>query len=273
MQTKGSPIHHCSEEGGANYTTAKIMTYCCFVCPLRDYNAEDGGVEGKKIALQLLFEGAHEGVDTHTKQTHKHTYTHKHTNTACVPAVCTSSLLAGMINPVQSGKILTLNRKVLLRLREALIYLGTTPSTLIILVQVQAQIPLPPAVALCCDTHTHAHTQIKKERKHMQPAPIALRGCTYSVWVAQRTPDVTAVKDCVPRFSTNANNKPIANTNTCTQTEFVLKRPLMQHMFSCFWLFFLFLVPHQRILCLSSHTTMEEYSITNERVAFKYLIK
>ncbi len=72
----------------------------------------------------------------------------------------------------------------------------------------------------------------------MQPGPIALPGCTYSVWVAQRTRDVTAVKDCAPRFSTNANNKPIANTNTCTQTEFVLKHPLMQHMFSCFHLSF-----------------------------------
>ena len=66
-----------------------------------------------------------------------------------------------MINPVQSGKILTLNRKVLLRLQEALIYLGTTPSTLIIPVQVQAQIPLPPAVALGSETDTHTHT-----RKH-----------------------------------------------------------------------------------------------------------
>lgn len=154
MQTKGSPIHHCSEEGGANYTTVKIMTFCCFVCPLRDYNAEDGGVEGKKIASQLLREGARKGVDTHKTNSQ----THIHTNTAFVPAACTSSLLAGMINPVQSGKILTLNRKVLLRLREALIYLGTTPSTLIIPVQVQAQIPLPPAVALCCDTHTYTHT-------------------------------------------------------------------------------------------------------------------
>lgn len=51
MQTKGSPIHHCSEEGGANYTTVKIMTFRCFVCPLRDYNAEDGGVEGGKNSL------------------------------------------------------------------------------------------------------------------------------------------------------------------------------------------------------------------------------
>ena len=66
MQTKGSPIHHCSEEGGANYTTVKIMTFCCFVCPLRDYNAEDG-------ASQLLSERAHEGSDTQTKQTHVHT--------------------------------------------------------------------------------------------------------------------------------------------------------------------------------------------------------
>lgn len=73
MQTKGSPIHHCSEEGGANYTTVKIMTFCCFVCPLRDYNAEDGGVEGEKIASQLLCERAHEGGDTQTKQTHIHT--------------------------------------------------------------------------------------------------------------------------------------------------------------------------------------------------------
>lgn len=154
MQTKGSPIHHCSKEGGANYTTVKIMTFCCFVCPLRDYNAEDGGVEGKKIASQLLCERAR----THTQN--KLTNTHTHTNTACVPAACTSSLLPGMINPVQSGKILTLNRKVLLRLREALIYLGTTPSTLIIPVQVQAQIPLPPAVALCCDTHAHIHTHM-----------------------------------------------------------------------------------------------------------------
>lgn len=65
-----------------------------------------------------------------------------------------------MINPVQSGKILTLNRKVLLRLQEALIYLGTTQSTLIIPVQVQAQIPLPPAVAQCWgkkNTHTHTN--------------------------------------------------------------------------------------------------------------------
>lgn len=74
----------------------------------------------------------------------------------------------------------------------------------------------------------------------MQPAPIALPGCTYSVWVAQRTLAVTVVKNCAPRFSTNANNKPIANTNTCTQTEFVLERPLMQHRFSCFFFVFFF---------------------------------
>lgn len=148
MQTKGSPIHHRSKEGGGNYTTVEIMTFCCFVCPLRDYNAEDGG---DKNRLAALCEGAHEGAGhTHARQTHSHT----HTNTACVPAACTSSLLAGMINPVQSGKILTLNRKVLLRLREALIYLGTIPSALIIWVQVQAQIPLPPAVAEYCDAHT-----------------------------------------------------------------------------------------------------------------------
>lgn len=67
-----------------------------------------------------------------------------------------------MINPVQSGKILTLNRKVLLRLQEALIYLGTTLSTLIIPLQVQAQIPLPPAVALGCETHTHTRPQTHK---------------------------------------------------------------------------------------------------------------
>lgn len=73
------------------------------------------------------------------------------------PAVpqLTSACLAGMINPQQRGKILTLNRKVLLRLREAVINFGTTPSTLIITVQVQAQIPLPAAVALCCETRTH----------------------------------------------------------------------------------------------------------------------
>lgn len=133
MQTKGSPIHHCSEEGGANYTTVKIMTFSCFVCPLRDYNAEDGGVEGKKNSpAASLWEGTRRR--RHTNKTNTHTLT----NTACVPAACTSSVLAGMINPVQSGKILTLNRKVLLRLREALIYLGTTPSTLIIPMQVQA---------------------------------------------------------------------------------------------------------------------------------------
>lgn len=50
----------------------------------------------------------------------------------------------------------------------------------------------------------------------MQPALIVVPGCTYGVWVAQRTLAVTAVKDCAPRFSTNANNKPTA--------EFVLKR-------------------------------------------------
>lgn len=159
MQTKGSPIHHCSEEGGANYTTVKIMTFCCFVCPLRHYNAEDGGVEAEKKIYSLaasLWEGTRQS--RHTNKTNSHT----HTNTACVPAACTSSLLAGMINPVQSGKILTLNRKVLLRLREALIYLGTTPSTLIIPVQVQAQIPLPPAVALCCETNTYTHMHTHK---------------------------------------------------------------------------------------------------------------
>lgn len=52
----------------------------------------------------------------------------------------------------------------------------------------------------------------------MQPAPIALPGCTYSVWVAKRTLAVTAVKNCAPRFRTNANNKPTANTNATTQT-------------------------------------------------------
>ena len=74
MQTKGSPIHHCSDGGGANYTTVKIMTFCCFVCPLREYNAEDGGVEGKKIASQLPCERAHEG-EGHTNKTNSHIHT------------------------------------------------------------------------------------------------------------------------------------------------------------------------------------------------------
>ena len=70
-----------------------------------------------------------------------------------------------MINPVQSEEILTLNRKVLLRLQEALIYVGTPPSTLIIPVQVQAQIPHPPAVAPYCiqsDTQVQMNTLINK---------------------------------------------------------------------------------------------------------------
>lgn len=52
----------------------------------------------------------------------------------------------------------------------------------------------------------------------MQPALIVVPGCSYGVWVAQRTLAVTAVKDCAPRFSTNANNKPTANTNRRTQS-------------------------------------------------------
>lgn len=70
-----------------------------------------------------------------------------HTHMSLHPAPFT--LLAGMINPVQSGKILTLNRKVLLRVCEAVIYFGSAASTLIISMQVQAQIPLSPAVARC----------------------------------------------------------------------------------------------------------------------------
>lgn len=71
MQTKGSPIHHCSREGGANYTTVKIMTFCCFVCPLRDYNAKDGGVEGKQKKLPRSFSVRGQLAQTHkTKQTH-----------------------------------------------------------------------------------------------------------------------------------------------------------------------------------------------------------
>lgn len=35
MLTKGSAIHHCTPDREANYTTAKIMTFCCFVCPIR----------------------------------------------------------------------------------------------------------------------------------------------------------------------------------------------------------------------------------------------
>lgn len=68
----------------------------------------------------------------------------------------------------------------------------------------------------------------------MKPGPIAIPGCAYSVWVAQRTLAVTVVKDCAPRYSTNVNNKPIEIANTCTQTDFVLERPLLQHRFSCF---------------------------------------
>lgn len=72
-----------------------------------------------------------------------------------------------MINPVQSEEILTLNSKVLLRLQEALIYVGTPPSTLIIPMQVQAQIPHPPAVAAYWIqslflTHTRTQTQTKE---------------------------------------------------------------------------------------------------------------
>lgn len=35
----------------------------------------------------------------------------------------------------------------------------------------------------------------------MQLAPIVLPGCTYGIWVAQRTLAVRAVRDCAPRFS------------------------------------------------------------------------
>lgn len=58
------------------------------------------------------------------------------------------SLSAGMINPAQSTKISTLNRKVLLRLRGAVIYFSAAPSTFIIRAQVQARIPLPPRCSL-----------------------------------------------------------------------------------------------------------------------------
>lgn len=50
----------------------------------------------------------------------------------------------------------------------------------------------------------------------MRPGPLALAGCAHSAWVAQRKL-ATAVKDCTSGFSTNVNNKPTANTNTCTQ--------------------------------------------------------
>lgn len=86
----------------------------------------------------------HQNINNKKKQT-----SHIHTNALCVCTTFTSSLLEGMINPGQSKEILTLNSKVLLRLQEALIYVGTPPSTLIIPMQVQAQIPHPPAVAAC----------------------------------------------------------------------------------------------------------------------------
>lgn len=50
----------------------------------------------------------------------------------------------------------------------------------------------------------------------MRPGPGALAGCAYSAWVAQRRL-ATGVKDCTSGFSTNVNNKPKENTNTCTQ--------------------------------------------------------
>ena len=93
----------------------------------------------------------------------------------------------------------------------------------------------------------------------MKPGPIALPGCAYSVWVAQRTLAVTVVTDCAPRYSTNVNNKPIAIANTCTQTDFVLERPLPQHRFSCF-------LPFPS----SHHTRMEKI---NKSPAFIYQIK
>lgn len=111
---------------------------------------------GEKIALQLLLlHGAHEGGETHKKDRLANTHTQ---NTVCIRT--TSSSLAGVINPVQREKILTLNRKVLLRLQEALIYVGTFPSTLIIPMQVQAQILHPPSCTRmlgCTEIHIHTH--------------------------------------------------------------------------------------------------------------------
>lgn len=132
-----------------------------------------------------------------------------------------------MINPVQSGKILTLKSKALLSLCEAVIYSVTPPSTLIIPMQVQPKISPPPAVR--SETHTCTHKQINKA----STCSLAqLPGCTYSAWVAQRTL-VTVKKKCTTRFSQNANKKP--RTQIHAHKKFILESPLMLHWFSHFF--------------------------------------